>query len=171
MSSVDVRIEVPGERDIAAVVDFVMQARARIFPMLADAPMPADLADFAGHYLMPGAGRFLIAREGGRIVAAIGYLHYDHRFAQLDYRGRRVVEVVRLFVEPEYRRGGLGRRLYEALQDMAREDGVEVLYLHTHPFLPGAIAFWERLGFVVVDVEDDPVWRTTHMQKPITNLV
>jgi hypothetical protein len=40
---------------------------------------------------------------------------------------------------------------------------VEVLYLHTHPFLPGAIGFWERQGFAVVDVEDDPVWHTTHM--------
>lgn len=163
MSSVDVRIEVSGEGDIACVVGFVMQARARIFPMLADAPMPADMADFAAHYLAPGAGRFLIARAAGRIVAAIGYLHYDHRFPQLDYRARRVVEVVRLFVEPEYRRAGLGRQLYEALKDMARAEGIEVLYLHTHPFLPGAVAFWQRLGFVVLDVEDDPVWRTIHM--------
>ncbi len=164
MSSVDLPIEVPGEGDIAAVVDFVMQARARIFPMLAEAPMPADLVDFAGHYRVPGAGRFLIARDAGRIVAAIGYLRYDHRFPQLDYRGRRVVEVVRLFVEPGYRRDGLGRRLYEALRDMARAAGVEVLYLHTHPFLPGAVEFWQRQGFVVLDVEDDPLWRTTHME-------
>ncbi|MHA6195615.1 GNAT family N-acetyltransferase [Pseudomonas wadenswilerensis] len=163
MSSVEVAIEVPGERDIACVVDFVLQARARIFPMLADAPMPADLADFAAHYQVPGAGRFLTARDAGRIVAAIGYLRYDHRFPQLDYHGRRVVEVVRLFVEPEYRRGGLGRRMYEVLKEMAREEGIEVLYLHTHPFLPGAVEFWQRQGFVVLEVEDDPVWRTTHM--------
>jgi len=78
---------------------------------------------------------------------------------------------VRLFVEPEYRRGGLGRRLYGALKDLAREEGVEVLYLHTHPFLPGAIEFWQRLGFVILDVEDDPVWQTTHMQRPITEPV
>lgn len=163
MSAVDVRIEAPGQGDIAATVAFVMAARAVIFPMLADSPMPADLADFAGSYLAPAQGRFLIARDGERIVAAIGYLPYDHRFAQLDYRGRRVVEVVRLFVEPAYRRGGLARRLYEALKALAVEQGVEVLYLHTHPFLPGAIEFWQRQGFRIVAVEDDPVWRTTHM--------
>jgi len=167
MSSVDVRVEAPGERDIAGVVDFVMEARAAIFPMLAQAPMPADLANFAASYLAPGAGRFLVARSAGRIVGAIGYLPYDHRFAQLDYRGRQVVEVVRLFVAPACRRAGLGRRLYLALQALAREDGVELLYLHTHPFLPGAIAFWQRQGFSVVDVEADPLWRTTHMQRSL----
>mgnify|MGYP003582964386 CR=1 FL=1 len=164
MSSVEIPIAAPGRADIEEAVDFVLAARARIFPMLADAPVPPDLADFAGHYLVPGAGRFLLARDRGRIVAGIGYLPYDHRFPQLDYRGRRVVEVVRLFVEPEYRRGGLARRLYEALKTLAQEEGAEVLYLHTHPFLPGAIEFWQRQGFVVVDVEEDPVWRTTHME-------
>lgn len=164
MSAVNVRIEAPGLADIAATVAFVMASRALIFPMLADAPMPADLSDFAGRYLPPAGGRFLVARDAGRIVAAIGYLPYDHRFAQLDYRGRRVVEVVRLFVEPAYRRGGLARRLFEALKALAQTQGVEVLYLHTHPFLPGAIEFWQRQGFVIVDVEDEPVWRTTHMQ-------
>ena len=39
------------------------------------------------------------------------------------------------------------------------------MYLHTHPFLPGAIDFWLRQGFEVVDVDADPVWRTTHMQR------
>lgn len=164
MSSVEIPIVVPVEAQIEEVVGFVMAARARIFPMLAGAPVPPDLADFAGHYLAPGQGRFLLARDRGRIVAGIGYLPYDHRFPQLDYRGRRVVEVVRLFVEPEYRRGGLARRLYQALKALAQEAGVEVLYLHTHPFLPGAVEFWQRQGFGVVDVEADPVWRTTHME-------
>ncbi len=165
MSSVDLCIEVPRQEAVAATVEFVMAARAAIFPMLADAPMPADLADFAGSYLAPAGGCFLIAREGERIVAAIGYLPYDHRFPQLDYRGRRVVEVVRLFVEPAYRRGGLARRLFEALKALALAQGVEVLYLHTHPFLSGAIEFWQRQGFAIVDVEAEPVWRTTHMEQ------
>jgi len=64
--------------------------------------------------------------------AAIGYLPYDGRFSQLNYRGRKTVAVV---------------------------------YLHTHPFLPGAIDFWGRQGFEIVDVEDDPAWCTTPMQR------
>ena len=154
----------PVARDaIAEVLAFVDSARRALFPMLANAPLPRDLAHFADTYL-DGAGCFLEAREGERLVAVIGYLPYDHRFAQLDYRAERVVEVVRLFVLPAYRRHGLAAALFGALRERAMQAGVDCLYLHTHPFLPGAIAFWERQGFTLVDVEQDPVWQTTHMQ-------
>ncbi len=148
---------------IAEVVAFVESARRELFPMLVAAPLPHDLAHFAETYL-DGAGCFLEARDDGRLVAVIGYVPYDHRFAQLDYHAERVVEVVRLFVLPAYRRQGLAGALFSALREQAVQAGIDCLYLHTHPFLPGAIAFWERHGFAVVDVEQDPVWQTTHMQ-------
>lgn len=154
----------PVPRDaIAEVLAFVDSARRALFPMLANAPLPRDLAQFAETYL-DGEGCFLEARDDGRLVAVIGYLPYDHRFAQLDYRAEQVVEVVRLFVLPAYRRHGLAAALFSALRARAVQAGIGCLYLHTHPFLPGAIAFWERQGFAVVDVEQDPVWQTTHMQ-------
>lgn len=146
------------------VLDFVLQARAELFPKLSAAGMPDDLAQFEATYLK-GDGRFLIARNDDQIVAAIGYLPYDQRFPQLDYQGRKTVEVVRLFVLPAFRRFGLAGQLYRAVEALAQADGVEVMYLHTHPFLPGAIDFWVRQGFDVVDVEADPVWQTTHMQR------
>ncbi|RMQ50835.1 Acetyltransferase [Pseudomonas cichorii] len=150
--------------DIHATIDFVMRARGEIFPMLDAAVLPADLADFERVYLHADSGKFLIARCAGEIIAAIGYLPYDHRFAQLDYTGRSTVEIMRLFVSHPFRGAGLAGRLYAALKTQAVAHGVEVLYLHTHPFLPGAIRFWEKQGFVTVDVEDDPLWQTTHMQ-------
>lgn len=148
---------------ILATVQFVMQARAMIFPMLDATVLPADLRDFSEVYLNNPLGEFLIARQGDAIVGAIGYLPYDHRFAQLDYSGKKVVEVVRLFVSPQCRGAGLAGRLYAGLKAHAQTAGVQVLYLHTHPFLPGAIPFWEKHGFTVVDTETDPVWQTTHM--------
>lgn len=153
-------------RNVREVVDFIDTARRGLFPMLADSPMPRDLACFEESYL-EGEGLFLVAHDQGRLVACIGYLPYDHRFDQLDYRARRTVEVVRLFVVPEYRRRGLARELFAALSAAAQRAGVEWLYLHTHPFLPGAIRFWEGQGFAIVDVEEDPVWRTTHMQRVV----
>jgi GNAT superfamily N-acetyltransferase len=150
--------------DVPAVLAFVLEARAELFPTLSATGMPDDLARFEAVYLH-GDGQFLIARAEGQIVAAIGYLPYDGRFPQLNYQGLKSVEVVRLFVLPSFRRSGLAGELYRVLEAKARAEGVEVVYLHTHPFLPGAIDFWVRQGFEVVDVEADPVWRTTHMQR------
>lgn len=156
--------------DIDEAIGFVMAARAEIFPMLDSRVLPADLQRFAQIYVQGEAGAFWLARCAGEIVAAVGYLPYDHRFAQLDYRGVRTVEIVRLFVAPAFRRCGLAARLCSRLREHAISQGVEVLYLHTHPFLPGAIRFWERQGFTVTDVERDPVWQTTHMQCRLTGL-
>jgi GNAT superfamily N-acetyltransferase len=149
--------------DIPEVVAFVMQARAGMFPMLDPLFMPDDLKRFHDVYLR-GPAAFFTARSEGRLIGTIGYLPYDGRFPQLDYSAHQTVEVVRLFIDPAFRRIGLGARMFEALKMAGREEGVEVFYLHTHPFLAGAIGFWQRQGFTIVDVEEDPVWRTTHMQ-------
>lgn len=150
--------------DIPEILTFVLHARAELFPTLSAGGIPDDLARFEAIYLH-GDGQFLIARAGGQIVAAIGYLPYDGRFPQLNYQGLKTVEVVRLFVLPTLRRFGLAGELYRRLEAMAHADGVEVVYLHTHPFLAGAIDFWARQGFEIVDIEADPVWQTTHMQR------
>ena len=149
---------------IPEVLTFVLNARAELFPKLSASGVPEDLARFEATYLQ-GDGRFLVARDDDQIVAAMGYLPYDNRFPQLNYRDRKTVEVVRLFVLPAFRRFGLAKALCRELEALARADGVEVMYLHTHPFLPGAIDFWLRQGFNVIDVEPDPVWQTTHLHR------
>ncbi|MCU7248114.1 GNAT family N-acetyltransferase [Pseudomonas koreensis] len=155
--------------DIPEILDFVLEARAGLFPKLSASGMLDDLARFAEVYLQ-GEGRFLIARHAGRIVASIGYLGYDRRFPNLAYPGLKVVEGVRLFVVPTLRRSGLAGALYRSLKAMALADGVEMIYLHTHPFLPGAIDFWLRQGFEIIAVDADPVWQTTHMHnRPIAS--
>ena len=70
--------------DIPQAIDFVMQARAELFPTLAGAGVPGDLAQFEQVYLN-GAGRFVLAREGGKIVV----IHRADRLADLLawYRG------------------------------------------------------------------------------------
>jgi GNAT superfamily N-acetyltransferase len=156
-------IEPATRADIPELETFLMQARAELFPKLSGTGTPADLLNFEEVYLK-GGGQFLLVRDEGRIVASIGYLPYDHRFQQLEYRGLKVVEVVRLFVQPGLRRSGLASQLYSALKALAVQAGVEVIYLHTHPFLPGAIDFWRKRDFRVIAVDPDPQWQTTHME-------
>jgi len=94
--------------DIPEVLIFVLRARAELFPKLS----ATGIADGSGAILkrtyIHGDGQFLIARAEGQIVGAIGYLPYDSRFPQLNYQGRKTVEVVRLFVLPAFRRFGFG---------------------------------------------------------------
>nr|WP_314526335.1 hypothetical protein [uncultured Pseudomonas sp.] len=50
------------------------------------------------------------------------------------------------------------------MKALAVQAGVEVISLHTHLFLPGAIDFWRKREFQVIAVDADPQWQTTHMQ-------
>jgi GNAT superfamily N-acetyltransferase len=144
---------------------FAARARAEMFGDRFEAgSIPADLTDIPAVY-GEGIGYLRVARREGEIVGTIGYRAYDHRFPQLDLRGMRVVEVVKLYVRPDQRRQGLADHLFLGLEAHALANGIEMLYLHTHPYLPGAETFWTRHGFQV-DVRDaDPVWQSIHMSR------
>lgn len=158
--------------EISELVAFVMAARAEIYPMLDSSShselAERELANFQKIYLDHPDGAFFTARANGALVATAAYVTYNHRFPQLGLEGKRIVEVVRLYVSPVWRRAGVASRLFAALRENACQAGIERLYLHTHPFLPGAIRFWERQGFRILDVEDDPIWKTTHMALGLT---
>lgn len=71
------------------------------------------------------------------------------------------------FVLPEWRRGGLGGRLWSATSGLARDAGYRKLVIHVRGSNAAAQAFYRRLGFqgcgrlsrqVVIDgIEDDEV--------------
>lgn len=88
----------------------------------------------------------------------------DENNNQIECGRETTVEVVRLFVLPSYRNSGIGGALFEELRARAKGEGVRRLYLHTHPFLPGAVEWWERKGFEVVWREEDEMWGTVHME-------
>jgi GNAT superfamily N-acetyltransferase len=142
-------------QSVDEVVRFINNARNGMFPGRSLSPDTAAL--------LGDGSCFLEARDGKDLIAVIGYLRYDNRHPQLNYHNIRTVEIVRLYVQPQYRRCGLAAALFSALYDRAMEEDIECLYLHTHPFLEGAIRFWEKCGFEIFQVEDDPEWQTTHM--------
>jgi GNAT superfamily N-acetyltransferase len=155
--------------EIPELVGSITKARAEMFPFLdqasSDQMAQKELESFQNNHLDHPLGAFLTARSEGRIIATIGYVPYDGRFPFLNLEADNVVEVVRLYVKPEWRRAGIASKLFTRLLDTAQQASVKQLYLHTHPFLPNAIGFWEQNGFSIMNVEEDPIWQTTHMSR------
>jgi DNA-binding MarR family transcriptional regulator len=117
---------------------------ARRFPAGFDPALsiPADPAQMS-----PPAGFLLIARRG---PAAVGC------GAVLLHAGAPA-EIKRMWIAPEARGSGLGRRLLRALERRARAAGATVLHLETNAALAEAIRLYRAEGYrEVAAFSDDP---------------
>lgn len=160
----DIQITAVGLPQVDEVVAFVRKTREELFPNLDKDRLPADLLEFEATYINDEVGVFLTARDTQqRIVAAIGMLRYDGRFPFLAVPQAGTVEIVRLYVEPAYRRIGLAATLFDRLMQLADERAIQTYYLHTHPFLPGAVDFWKHCGFCVLAEKKHAEFETVHM--------
>lgn len=156
--------------DPSTVHASALAAWKSLFGPKASKPHP-DHAEFKATYSHPNGRLLLASTPTTEIAGIIAYRKYDSRFPHpelaFDAGDGEVVEVVRLFVEPELRGRGIATRLIGALVERAREDGVRTMYLHTHPFLPGAQYLWEKEGWRVVVKEEEGPWFTIHMKREL----
>lgn len=114
-----------------------------------------DLYTVEESYPPPDA--FWVAEHDGEVVGCVGLCLHDRLPGDV---GRTTVvdgdvraagtdcELVRLYIKPEARGQGLGRRLTEHVQEQARRAGRESIELWSDKKLTHAHAMYERLGAV-----------------------
>ena len=106
------RVKQVGQKDAAQVVDFMTTIRKEVFPMLDHQQLPPDMLHFYAHYIdRRDAALFAALSEAGNVLGTIGYLPYDNRFDELQqfYAQTKTTELVRCYIDPAYRRLGIGR--------------------------------------------------------------
>jgi DNA-binding MarR family transcriptional regulator/GNAT superfamily N-acetyltransferase len=86
--------------------------------------------------LTPPAGYFLVASLNGLAIGCGGlWCHADHG------------EIKRMWVAPEHRRLGVGRRILQHIEALARERGLPLIRLSTNKSLTQAQSMYRRCGY------------------------
>lgn len=157
------------ENEANEVLQYVLDARKILFPMLDAQKPPKDLVNFAQTYLNSTENAFFQLRnDKNQLIGAIGMLAYDYRFDYLQLPTENVAEVVRLYINPAYRRLKLATKMVDFLEKYAKQHtNIRHLYLHTHPFLNGACEFWLNQGFTLIAEKMEGNMETFHFEKKI----
>jgi len=111
-------------------------------------PAPVSLDDFVAAYrerFSKGRGAAFVAMDGSRLA---GFISCTIEESQPDRVPDRHVTIGHLFVDPDYRREGIGRRLFASLAAWAQEqDSVSHFEMPVLAADAEAAEFWRSLGF------------------------
>ena len=117
-----------------------------------DAPADDDITAITERYLDAG-GEFLVGRVDEEVVAIGGFQPRDDE----------TVEIRRMRVHPDHQRHGYGTELLEALEERARERGVDRCTLDTSEHLTPGPSLYEKHGYRETHREIHPATGDEHI--------
>jgi carbonic anhydrase len=113
-----------------------------------------ELASLPGEYAPP-SGRLVLAMYRGGAVACVALRKIDDASC----------EMKRLYVQPDFRREGIGLMLVEAIIDEARSIGYKKIRLETTPGMEAAVALYKFLEFEEIPpYVSDPIPGAIYME-------
>jgi ribosomal protein S18 acetylase RimI-like enzyme len=149
-------VPVRNAHDLASIMALFKAYAAALRVDLAYQNFDAELAKLPGKYAPP-RGEILLARKPDG--TALGCV------ALRPLEGVGICEMKRLYITPEARGTGLGRRLIEEIVAAARIMGYREMRLDTLPDMTAAIARYRSAGFVSMPpYYDSPVAGTLFMR-------
>ena len=143
-----------GAGDLAAIRSLFREYAATLDVDLDYQGFQHEVAALPGDYAPP-RGCLLLATAAGDALACVGVRPLD----------QDVCEMKRLYVRPQARGTGLGRRLAVAAIDFGRGVGFRTMRLDTLPSMTSAQALYRALGFrSIAPYRSSPVTGTLFME-------
>jgi DNA-binding MarR family transcriptional regulator/N-acetylglutamate synthase-like GNAT family acetyltransferase len=141
-SAVQIKAEAPDSADARSCLQEYFRELADRFKTGFD---PAKSISANADELTPPAGVFVIARLGGQPIGC----------GALKVKDRNIGELKRMWVRTDARGLGVGRRVLETLEALARELGLSTLRLETNRSLNEAQALYRKCGYLEVEPFND----------------
>jgi DNA-binding MarR family transcriptional regulator/GNAT superfamily N-acetyltransferase len=156
-SSISIGAEDPTTEDARWCIEQYFAELARRFESGFDPALSIPAGDGD---LTPPSGLLLVARSGDRPLGC----------GALKLNAGRPAELKRMWVSPEARGLGLGRRLLRCLEHGAAEAGAAIIRLETNGALSEAITLYRRAGYEeVAPFNSEPYahhWFEKHLTEP-----
>lgn len=146
--------------DLAAIAGLFRAYAASLAIDLGYQDFEGEMAAMPGKYAPPG-GELLLARDGaGRALGCVALRPLE----------QCVCEMKRLYVHPDARGTGLGRRLVQTVIGEAERLGYREMRLDTLTSMKDAQALYRRFGFETMEAYyETPIPDTVFMRRVLQN--
>jgi putative acetyltransferase len=134
-------------QDTEQIIELILTIQQKEFNVPVTIEDQPDLLTIPNFY-QRGKGNFWTAKHDGKVVGTIALIDC----------GENIGAIRKMFVKKEFRgkEFGIAQRLFDTLQEAAKQAEMTHIYLGTLERLQAAIRFYERNGFTLIDKPNLP---------------